>query len=80
MSEDKVSIKISDVYFIAKKLEKALLITDKDKRVFTKEEIKEIYPCWSSVMNFCGHIERKQAIEELYKEEEDVKIEEKKEK
>lgn len=63
--QGKVSIKITDIYVIAQAMEKAI-----KRKIFTEDEIKEIYPSWSSVIRFCEDVKRKTEVEELYKKEE----------
>ena len=64
MSEDKVSVKITDIYVIAQAMELSI-----KRKTFTEEEIKNIYPSWNNVIRFCEDVKRKTEVEELYKEE-----------
>lgn len=63
--ENKVSIKITDVYVIAQAMEVAI-----KRKTFSEKEVKEIYPAWSSVIRFCEDVKRKTEIEELYNKKE----------
>lgn len=64
MSEEKVSVKITDVYVIAQAMELAI-----KRKTFTEEEIKNIYPAWNNVIRFCEDVKRKTEVEDLYKKE-----------
>ena len=69
--ENKVSIKITDIYAISQALEMAI-----KRKVFTEEEVKNVYPSWSNVIRFCEDVKRKTEVEELYKKDEEKKDEE----
>ncbi len=68
--ENKVSIKITDIYAIAQAMEMAI-----KRKVFTEEEVKNVYPSWNNVIRFCEDVKRKTEVEELYKKEEEKKEE-----
>lgn len=74
MSEDKVSVKITDIYVLSQAMEMAI-----KRKIFTEDEIKSIYPSWNSVMRFCEDVKRKTELEELYKKETEKNENEKKE-
>lgn len=64
-TNQQISIKIGDIYFLALELEKAI-----KRKAFAKEEIPEIYPVWNNVMKFCEEVKRKTEVEKLYNDEE----------
>lgn len=61
--DSKVAIKITDIYAISQAMEVAI-----KRKVFTEDEIKQIYPSWNSVIRFCEDVKRKTEIEEIYKQ------------
>jgi hypothetical protein len=80
MSEQESPFKLSipDVYSVVQALEISIR-----RKVFSDEEIKEIYGPWSRVMRFCDDVRRKTEIEKIYApepkvEEETLTIEEEK--
>lgn len=61
--QQKSSVKISEIYVVAKALESAIR-----KVVFSEEELGEFYKSWSSVIRFCEDAKRTSEIEDLYKQ------------
>lgn len=71
--ETNTSVKITDIYDVAKAMEIAI-----DRMVFSQEEIERFYPSWNSVLRFCEDVRRKTKVEEAYKKkaEEEAKVNE----
>ena len=67
---DKMSIKISDIYTLCQYIDKAM-----KSKAFTKDEVIELYPIWNNIYKFCDDIKRKSEIEQVYKEEAEKKAE-----
>lgn len=67
--QDKISMKITDVYAVGKAVEIAI-----NRMCYTADEINEFYNSWNSVMRFCEDVKRKTDIEKLYKEKQTPKI------
>ena len=65
---DKMSIKISDIYTLCQYIDKAM-----KSKAFTKDEVIELYPIWNNIYKFCDDIKRKSEIEQVYKEEAEKK-------
>lgn len=59
---DELRLSIPDVYQVAQAVDKAIAA-----KVFSLEEIEQLFPAWTKVMAFCESVKRKSEIEEMYK-------------
>jgi hypothetical protein len=60
-SDSPFKLSIPDVYSVVQALEISIR-----RKVFSEEEIKDIYGPWSRVMRFCDDVRRKTEIEKIY--------------